>query len=357
MEDVSSIPRRRDNIFEKCRESFQICTGDPGCTAEGRSNLELAKCDFFTSTVKYVGHVIKPGTLEIDATATAALTKLEHPRTQSEMRSFLGLCNVYRRFVPEYARIAAPLTDKLKKGKPVNLEPFGESESTAFRTLVEAICSPPILALPRPGLPYTVDTDASNRQIGAALFQTHEGDLRKPIGFWSRTLRSAELNYGVPEKECLAVVWAVTTLRPYLQGEQFTVHTDQSSLRWLMEITEPSGRLMRWRLRLSEFNFVVKYKKGLLNTQADALSRLPTNGGTVVEIDEDIPCYMVDSVENQEEDLDFTELDFAEGDEVLAMNTETPEEEQLVPVTREELATAQLSDSFCGQIRSRINGG
>ena len=320
-------------------------------------SLKLAKCDFFTSTVKYLGHIIKPGKLEIDNTATAALTKLEHPETQSELRSFLGLCNVYRRFVPNYAQIAAPLTDLLKKGRPVKLEKFGDAEITAFKTLINAICSPPILALPRPGLDYSIDTDASNRQVGAALFQTHEGGIRRPIGFWSRTLRPAELNYGVPEKECLAVVWALTTLRPYLQGEIFTVHTDQSSLRWLMEITEPAGRLMRWRLRLSEFNFVVKYKKGLLNTQADALSRLRTSGDTTVDVDDEIPCYTVDTPDTQDYDVDFGEVDFEEGDLLIAQANITPTAAQLIPVSREEIAIAQLIDPFCANIRTRLNGG
>ena len=175
----------------------------------------------------------------------------------------MGLGNVYRRFVPRFAHIAAPLNALLKKGQPEQLAPFREAEREAFKALIAAVTAPQILALPRPGLPYSVDTDASDYQIGAALFQTHEGNTRRPIGFWSRTLQAAELNYGTPEKECLAVVWALGTLRPYLQGEAFIVHSDQASLRWLMEISEPSGRLMRWRLRLSEFDFVVKYKEGV----------------------------------------------------------------------------------------------
>ena len=222
--------------------------------------LKLAKCEFFASTVKYLGHIIKPGRLEIYSTANSALRKLKYPATQTDLRSFLGLTNVYRNFVPGYSKISAPLSNLLKKGKPVKLKKFGKAEISAFNALIDAICEPPILDLPRPGLPYTVDIDASDRQVGAALFQIHDDGIRRPIWFYSRTLRSAELNYSVTEKECLAVVWALDTLRPYLHGEYFTVNTDHSSLRWLMEVAEPSGRLMRWRLRLSEFNFVVKYK-------------------------------------------------------------------------------------------------
>ena len=229
--------------------------------------LKLAKCDWFTSTVKYLGHVIQPGTLGIDPVATKALRNLEHPRTQTELRSFLGLCNVYRRFIRDYTRTAAPLNARLKKGQPFNLEPFELEEVEAFDRLIHTILSPPILALPVKGLPYSVDTDACDKQVGAALFQeygTGDDSSRKPIGFWSRTLASAEKNYSTTEKECLAVVWAVKTLRPYLQGKHFTVHSDHASLRWLLEVAEPSGRLTRWRLRLGEFDCTVKYKKASL---------------------------------------------------------------------------------------------
>ena len=115
---------------------------------------------------------------------------------------------------------------------PVTLDPFGEKESEAFQSLIDVILSPPVLALPKPGYSYSVDTDASQYQVGAALFQTYPDGERKPIGFFSRSLRDAEKNYPVSEKECLAVVWALTTLRPYLQGEQFVVNTDHALLRW-----------------------------------------------------------------------------------------------------------------------------
>ena len=133
-----------------------------------------------------------------------------------------------------------------------------EEQAEAFKTLVDNIISPRVLALPKEGLPYSVDTDASDYQVGAALFQTYPDGERKPIGFWSRSLNAHEKNYGTPEKECLAIVWAIQTLRPYLQNQHFVVNSDQGSLRWLMNIDDPSGRLMRWRLRLGEFDFDVQ---------------------------------------------------------------------------------------------------
>lgn len=152
------------------------------------------------------------------------------------------------------------------------MKEFGEAELTAFETLKRLLTSADVLALPILDLPYSIDTDSSDYQVGCALFQMHPYGERKPIGDWSRTLQQAERNYSVPEKECLAVVWDLTTLRPYLQGVHLTVNTDQSCLGWLMSIMDRSGRLMRWRLRLLEFDITSKYKKGSANVHADASS-------------------------------------------------------------------------------------
>ena len=275
--------------------------------------------------MQYLGHVIRPRTLEVDEVATAALTKAKPPKTQTELRSFLGLRKFYRRFVPNYSHVAAPLNAFLKKGQPARLsQDLGEGATNVFEELLKRIIAPPVPVLPREGLPYEVDTDASDYQVGAALFQFHPSGERKPIGFSSRSLHPAEKNYSTPAKECLAVVWALHTLRPYLQGEKFTVHSDQASLRWLLTITEPSGRLMRWRLRLSEIDFQILYKKGKLNTQADALSRLTTLRETTSDLDEDIPCFLIDGGYDEWYEVDFIEEEFDYDNALLTTETDMP---------------------------------
>ena len=111
--------------------------------------------------------------------------------------------------------------------------------------------------LPRADLPYSVDTDECNHEVGCALLQTYPGGTRHPIGFWSRSLNPAEKNYSVGEKECLAIVWAVQLLRPYLEGTHFDLYTDHQALRWILSGSDHSGRLARWRIRLLEFEFTV----------------------------------------------------------------------------------------------------
>ncbi len=122
------------------------------------------------------------------------------------------------------------------------LGPLGDKELRAYRTLPDRIISPPILILP-----YSLHTDASANMVGVAAFQSDERGQRRPIGFWSRSpLLPAEKNYSASERESLVVVWAVTSLRPYLHGSRFIVRTDHASVRRLLEIAEPSGRLTRW---------------------------------------------------------------------------------------------------------------
>ena len=204
-------------------------------------SLKLKKCKFFTNAVEYLGHTIRPGRLEIDEAHTKALKEAKPPKTKSALQFFLGLANVYRRFVRGFTNIAAPLNRLLKNGMPDKLEGFNLEEQKAFENLKRAVTTPPVLRLPRRGLPYVVDTDASNYQLGATLFQKHDDDKLYPIGYWSLTLNFHDKKYSTTEKECLAIVWALQTLRPYLAGEELTVVTDHNALRWLLTVSEPSG--------------------------------------------------------------------------------------------------------------------
>lgn len=116
---------------------------------------------------------------------------MQNPRGVTELRSFLIFSSVYRSFVPAYYDTAAPLNNLLKKGQLKKLDPFGKREDSVFRALIDVIISPVILSLPQDGLPYSVDTDARNYQICVALFKAHHTGERRPIFFWSRTLRKA----------------------------------------------------------------------------------------------------------------------------------------------------------------------
>jgi hypothetical protein len=117
--------------------------------------------------------------------------------------------------------------------------------------------------------------EANNEAIGAVLSQ---GSIRKdlPTAYVNRTLNNAERNYPTIEKELLAIIWGCKHFRPYLYGRKFTIVTDHRPLTWIFSVKDPSSRLLRWRLRLEEFDYEVIYKKGSENRNADALSRIHT---------------------------------------------------------------------------------
>jgi hypothetical protein len=95
-----------------------------------------------------------------------------------------------------------------------------------------------------------------------------------PIAYASRTLNNAERNYPTVQKELLAIVWECKYFRQYLYGRRFTIVTDHRPLTWIFSIKDPSSRLLRWRLKLEEYEYEVVHKKGSNNTNADALSRI-----------------------------------------------------------------------------------
>lgn len=126
LDDVIVFSKDMNNHFEHVQEVLTILQ-------QAGVSLKLEKCKFFTSKVAYLGHVITPGKLSIDKVHVVALERAIPPRNQSELRSFLGFCNVYRRFVPKFAGIAAPLNRLLSKGNPQTLAPFGDAEHASFK--------------------------------------------------------------------------------------------------------------------------------------------------------------------------------------------------------------------------------
>ena len=125
-----------------------------------------------------------------------------------------------------------------------------------------------------------LQTDASDKGLGAVLTQFDNSGKEHVISYASRSLSDREKNYSATEKEALAIVFAVEHFRVYLLGRRFSLVTDHSALQWLHSV-EPNGRLARWIMILQEYSFTIQHRAGIAHGNADGRSRLPsTNAST-----------------------------------------------------------------------------
>ena len=246
--------------------------------------LNLEKCQLLRPEVSYLGHTISAKGVSCQDEKTEAVQRWPVPRTTKELRSFLGFAGYYRRFVKNYARVAGPLHQlancnaKAKNKRPA---PIGglwkEEHQKAFQQLKEALSSAQVLAFADFSKPFILETDASQRGLGAILSQKQTDGTQRVVAYASRCLRPTErneTNYSSFKLEMLALKWAVTEkFRSYLLGSQFEVLTDNNPLAHFK--TSNLGALeQRWAAQLGQFDFTVRYKPGRTN-RADALSRMP----------------------------------------------------------------------------------
>jgi len=239
--------------------------------------------------------VIRPGRVHVLEKNLQALRGLRYPETQTQMKSFLGRCGVYCRFVVDFAKIAKPLTALTSTKLPKKLHPSSRKETDAFEILRGCLLDAPILALPKKHGHHIVDADASYEKLGCCLQQQQSDGEYHPIGYYSRALLAAEKNYLATEIEALGVVWAVTYLRSYIEGAEFVVRCDHRALLSVLTGMSPNARIHRWRLRLLEYNYEIRHKPGKDHKVADALSRLPTEGLDTSPLDKDIPVLAVET--------------------------------------------------------------
>ena len=229
------------------------------------------KCHFCRPALKYLGYIVDCFGLRCDPDKVTAILNVPRPKTQKDVRQFIGMCSWYRRFVKDFSHRVAPLTGLLKKGQVFK---WTEATEFAFQDIRQALVESPILCCPDFSQPFEIHTDASAYGIGAVLMQVQNGEPRV-IAYASKSLTKPEQNYSATERECLAVVWGIEKYRPYVEGTHFKVFTDHHSLKWLCNLKDPHGRLARWAIRLQPYDYEVIHKRGKDNVIPDMLSRAP----------------------------------------------------------------------------------
>ena len=242
--------------------------------------LKPSKCELFKKQINYLGHVVGQEGVSTDPDKIKAVTEWPRPTTVTEVRSFLGFVSYYRRFIPNFSKVAKPLntllqnlegTSNQKKKFKVN---WGPDQQEAFETLQRLCTEAPILAYADFKTPFILHTDASSEGLGAVLYQ-YQDNQRRVIAYASRSLSPSERNYPTHKLEFLALKWAITDkFHEYLYGAEFQVFTDNNPLTYILTTAKLDATGHRWVAALSNYTFSISYKPGRNNTDADALSRI-----------------------------------------------------------------------------------
>jgi hypothetical protein len=257
--DFESALENLTEVFERLRQA----------------NLKLkpSKCKFFQKQVSFLGHVISEKGVSCDPKKISAVIDWPQPENKTQIKSFLGLVNYYRPYIPDCAEICQPLTELTKK--KVRFRWNDECEK-AFNLLKSKLTESPVLAYPsRDGI-FILETDASAFGIAAILSQIQ--DKREVvIAYASKALSASQQNYCTTMRELLAVVTFVRHFRHYLLGKRFEIRTDHASLVWLKNFKDADGMLSRWLSILFTFDFEIVHRKGSHMKHVDALSRSVKN--------------------------------------------------------------------------------
>lgn len=231
--------------------------------------ISPSKSKFAHKRLKYLGHILDEQGIGMDKSRLEAIENFPRPKCIKDVQRLMGLAGWYRRFIKNFSEITTPISELEKKS--VKFE-WNEERENAFKKLISALTSAPILANPRYDLPFEIQADASKTACGAVLVQYQDGE-EKVIAYMSQKLTTTQQKYHVTELECLAVILAIEKFRPYIEGTHFKVITDHHALIWLRNLKDPTGRLARWSLRLQAYDFTLVHRKGKFHVVPDALSR------------------------------------------------------------------------------------
>ena len=260
--------------------------------------LKPTKCFFFRDEIEYLGHVVSGKGISTNPKKIEAVTKWPTPKTVYDVRSFLGFVGYYRRFIKDFSKITKPIREVItglenqskRAAKKTYIE-WTDLANAAFDNLKTMCVSTPILAYPDYQLPFTLHTDCSTDGLGAVLYQKQDGKQRV-IAYASRSVSKAESNYPAHKLEFLALKWAVCEkFHEYLYGTKpFEIFTDSNPLTYVLTSVKLDACGQRWVAKLANYNFSIKYRCGVSNTEADALSRIKWPEASSEKLDTENGC-------------------------------------------------------------------
>lgn len=299
IDDLASYGKTFDESLHNLRLAFKILD-------KMNFSLKTKKCNFFCDKIEILGHEISTvGIRPLDRN-TKAITEFKLPKTIKDVRSFIGMCSYYRKHVKDFAKIAHPLSELIKKG--VNKIEWLDEHDISFNKLKKCLTTEPLLRHFNDDKHTFLTVDASIMGLGACLEQANENNTLHPVGFASRKLLDSEKTYSSTTLELLGLCFGITYFREYLWGRKFTVFCDNISMQYYNNLKIPSARIARLTLKLLDFDFDIIYKKGKENVVADALSRNAINNIKIInrnENDNNQPHVNLHDIKTQQIDDEF----------------------------------------------------
>ena len=241
---------------------------------EAGLQVDIVKCEFHVQETLFLGLLVSTEGLKMHPDKIQVIQNWGTPRNVTDVQSFIGFCNFYRRFIRNFSKIARPMITLTRKDQPFA---WNETCQEAFNLLKRSIASAPILTHFDRSKEAILETDSSDYVNGGVLSQYGDDGKLHPVAFYSKNMAPAECNYEIYDKELLAIIRCLKHWRPELECTEIPIKifTDHKNLEYFMTTKELTRRQARWAEKLAEFNFKILYQTGARNHKADALTRLP----------------------------------------------------------------------------------
>ena len=250
-----------------------------------RLRLNPKKCTFGVTFGKLLGHIVSERGIEVDPEKIKAVLDMPVPRTEKDIRGFLGRLQYISRFIARLTDICEPIFRLLRKNQPMV---WNDDCPRAFEKIKECLLSPPVLVPPIPGRPLLLYFSVSDIALGCMLAQLDDLGKERAIYYLSKRMLKYECKYIMIERLCLALVWATMRLRHCVTEYSIHLVSRLDPLRYLFDRPVLTGRLMRLLVLLTEFDIQYVTQKSVNGSiVADHLASLPISDDK--PIDDDFP--------------------------------------------------------------------
>ncbi|XP_019429619.1 PREDICTED: uncharacterized protein LOC109337164 [Lupinus angustifolius] len=269
--------------------------------------LNPTKCSFGVKSGRVLGFIVSQKGIEVDPEKVKAIIEMPTPRTEKEVRGFLGRLNYISRFISQLTSTCEPIFKLLRKNQAVR---WNDDCQSAFEKIKQYLTEPPVLMPPIPGRPLILYLTVLNESMGCVLGQHGDcGRKEQTIYYLSKKFTACEIKYSLLERTCCTLVWASHCLRQYMLSHTTWLVSRMDPVKYIFEKPILTGRIARWQVLLSEYDIMYVTQKAVKGSViADYLADQPIDklGQMKYEFpDENIMALSDESTEEEKWTLIF----------------------------------------------------